>query len=154
MGSACSTKAKVTALSWRTMVPFPGPSGFFRRYTPVAAASGGARPSAARSGTVSLGRVTNGAMTAGRRRSAAASSGQISCGSQGVRVIDVPRGKFSCRSCRAWGSAWVGPSSPVFNPAWAQTRIIGGQGPCGARAWHPMAWRRAATWPRGARKAP
>ena len=71
------------------------------------------------------GRVTNGAMIAGRLASAAETRNQISCGSHGVSVIMVPSGKFSCSSCSGCGSAWVGPSSPVFNPAWAQMRKNG-----------------------------
>ena len=93
----------------------------------------------------------------GRCASAAASSGQTSCGSQGVRVIAVPGAKFSCRSCSACGSAWVGP---VF--AGGQTGVTADQDQRPvrfaearpARAWWPMACRRAAMWPRGAMKAP
>ena len=122
----------------------------------MTASAADARPSRARSRTVSLGRVTKGAMIAGRRASEAASSGQISCGSHGVSVMAVPRGKFSCRSWSGWGSAWVGPSSPVLSPAWAQTTIIGRYGsPARAcRAWAPMACSRAAMWLSGAMNAP
>ena len=64
-------------------------------------------------------------MTAGRFARAAENKVHISWGSHGVRVIRVPRGKFSCRSCSGWGSAWVGPSSPVLTPAWAQIKNEG-----------------------------
>ncbi len=109
-----------------------------------------------RSSTGSFGRVTKAEIRAGRCASAAAVSVQISCGSHGVSEIAVPRGKSSCRSCRACGSACVGPSSPVLSPAWAQTRIIGryGSSDTEARAWAPMQCRRPAMWPSGAMKAP
>ena len=58
-----------------------------------------------------------------------AMSGQSSCGSHGVSVTIVPSGKFSCRSCSGWGSACVGPSSPVFNPACPHTIMNGRYGP-------------------------
>ena len=75
------------------------------RYTPWAAASAGGKPRAARSGTGSRGRVTNGAIRAGRARKAAAVSGHTSAGSHGVRVSAAPATKFSCSNCSAWGSA-------------------------------------------------
>ncbi len=43
-------------------------------------------------------------------------------------MIAVPGAKFSCRSWSAWGSAWVGPSSPVARPAWPQIRTSGPPG--------------------------
>jgi len=91
----------------------------------AAAAVAGASPSCCRSITFSEGRVTNGAITAGRRASAADTRVQISWGSQGVSVIIVPSGKLPWSSCRAWGSACVGPSSPVLTPACAHTRMKG-----------------------------
>ena len=115
-----ATKAMATALSCSTSDAVGlAPLGRAQPVDAGRAAVAGASPSAARSGTVSLGRVTNGAISAGRRASAAVTSGHSSCGSHGVSVMAVPGGKFSLRSCSACGSACVGPSSPVFSPACA-----------------------------------
>ena len=72
---------------------------------------------------------------------AAAVTAHTSAGSHGVSVIAEPGAKFSCINCSACGSAWVGPSSPVFNPAWPHTSIMGrlGPGSISLRAWLPMA---------------
>ena len=100
--------------------------------------------------------MTKAETTAGRFARAVAVSVQISWGSQGVSEIAVPAGKFSCRSCSACGSAWVGPSSPVLRPAWPQTSTTGlyASPETDSRACAPMACRRAAMWPSGAMKAP